>query len=261
MDKQPRPPSAGGRRTPRNSARERSAAFRAAERARQRRRRFLLWATSAIAVVAAVGISVGVAASAHGAKGQAPTGTAASDAAAATLTGPPGPEGIPLEQGTVLAPSTASAGGQTVDGIRCDSSEQVAYHIHSHLTVYVNGVLRPVPAGIGIVKPVAQQSANGPFDSASQCYYWLHVHAQDGVIHVEAPSQTTYTLGQFFAIWGQPLTAAQVGPARGAVTVFVNGVRYSGGPSGIPLTSHKDIQLDVGKVVTPEKVDWSHSQL
>ena len=48
--------------------------------------------------------------------------------------------------------------------------------------------------------PVAQQTANGVFDNAMRCYYWLQVHAQDGVIHVESPTTATYTLGQSFAI-------------------------------------------------------------
>lgn len=213
-------------------------------------------------VVAAVvaGIAVGVANSGHS-TASGPT-SSSSDSATATLTGPPGPEGIPLEEGTLLAPQNTSATGQTVNGIRCQADEQVAYHIHAHLTVYVNGALRPVPAGIGIVQPVVEQTQNGAFYSASRCYYWLHVHAQDGVIHVEAPSQTTYTLGQFFAIWRQPLTSTQVGPANGAMTVYVNGTRYAGDPSTITLTSHEDIQLDVGTpVVAPKKVDWSGSQL
>lgn len=215
---------------------------------------------AAVVVVGAVGggIAAGVAASATKDHGST---SGVSDAAAATLTGPAGPEVIPLEQGTVLAPANTAADGQTVDGIRCESNEQVAYHIHTHLTVYVNGALRPLPAGVGIVKPVAQQTPNGVFYEASQCYYWLHVHAQDGIIHVEAPSQTTYTLGQFFAIWRQPLTTTQVGPAHGTVTAYVDGVRYSGDPAAIPLRSHEDVQLDVGKVVAPKKVDWSHSQL
>jgi hypothetical protein len=111
------------------------------------------------------------------------------------------------------------------------------------------------------VKPVAQQTQSGAFDEASQCYYWLHVHAQDGVVHIEAPDQATYTLGQFFAMWRQPLTTTQVGPAHGAITAYVDGVRYSGDLAAIPLRSHADIQLDVGTVVAPQKVDWSHAQL
>ncbi len=142
-----------------------------------------------------------------------------------------GPEGIALEEGRLLAPATTAVSGQTVDGVQCNTDEQVAYHIHTHLTVYVDGTLRPIPAGIGIVAPVAQQTANGGFDSASRCYYWLHVHAQDGIIHVESPTTANYTLGQFFAIWQQPLTPDRVGPATGKLAVFVNGVRYAGNPA------------------------------
>lgn len=212
--------------------------------------------------VAAIGVGIGVAAtSTNGHASANGPSSATSDAAAATLTGPPGPEGIPAEQGAVLAPASTAADGQTVDGIQCQSNEQVAYHIHTHLSIYVNGVLRPVPAGIGVVKPVAQQTPNGAFYGASQCYYWLHVHAQDGIIHVEAPTQTTYTLGEFFAIWRQPLTSAEVGPARGTVTAYVDGARYSGDPAAIQLRSHEDVQLDVGKDVAPRKVDWSKAQL
>ena len=178
------------------------------------------------------------------------------------LTGPPGPEGIVLEQGQLLAPASTAADGQTVDGIRCDASEQVAYHIHAHLTVYVNGASRPIPAGIGIVTPVAEQTPDGPFYSASRCYYWLHVHAQDGVIHVESPNNGNYTLGQFFAIWNQPLTADRIGPDTGTLTAFVDGVRRTGNPAGIELKSHEDIQIDVGTpVVAPQRIDWSESQL
>lgn len=100
-----------------------------------------------------------------------------------------------------------------MDGVRCNVSEQTVYHIHAHLSVYVNGVLRPIPPGVGIVLPVGQQTAGGPFYSATKRYYWLHVHAQDGVIHIESPTMRLYALGQFFAIWGQPLGVTRVGPA------------------------------------------------
>ncbi len=180
-----------------------------------------------------------------------------------TVAGAPmGPEGIPMETGAQLAPASTSATGQTVDGLQCDTSEQVAYHVHTHLSVYVNGRLRPIPAGVGIVEPQAEPTAAGAFDEASRCYYWLHVHAQDGVIHIESPTSTTYTLGQFFDLWGQPLAANQVGPATGRLTVFVDRARYVGDPRAITLGAHRDIQLDVGTPAPPAKaVDWSRSSL
>ena len=184
------------------------------------------------------------------------------DTAQAVLGGPAGPEGIALETGTLLAPAPTGSTGQTIDGIQCDPNEQAVYHVHTHLTVYVNGVLRPIPPGIGIVQPVAAQSPNGAFYSASTCYYWLHVHAQDGIIHIESPTVESYQLGSFFDIWDQPLSTTRVATAGGAVTVFVDGVRYDGDPTRILLGNREDIQIDVGSpVVPPMRVDWSKSQL
>ena len=155
--------------------------------------------------------------------------------------GPPlGPEGIPLELGSALALPSPAATGRTVSGIQCTAGEQVSYHVHTHLSVYVDGILRPLPSGVGIVSPVAVPTTHGPFYEATRCYYWLHVHAQDGIIHIESPSVRTYTLGQFFDIWRQPLSANQIGPIKGKVTIYVNGSRYAGDPAGIVLRSHED---------------------
>jgi hypothetical protein len=184
------------------------------------------------------------------------------DIATETLPGVPGPEGIPLEVGAPLASLRNAATGQPVDGIQCGAMEQTDYHIHTHLTVYVDGALRPIPAGIGIVRPVAQQTPNGAFYSATDCYYWLHVHAYDGVIHIESPTTRTYTLGQFFAIWGQPLSKNRIGPVAGTLSVFVDGRSYKPDPAGIKLGSREDIQISVGSpTVPPKRVDWSTSGL
>ncbi len=209
--------------------------------------------------VVVVGVSVAVATQLGSGAGSAAHPQAQAGGA---FTGPLGPEGVPLEEGPVLAPASTSATGRPVDGVGCDASGQIAYHVHTHLAVYVGGVLRPVPAGVGIVEPVAQQTPDGPFYEATTCTYWLHVHAQDGIIHIESPVAGTYTLGQFFAIWRQPLSATQVGPARGPVTAFVDGHRFGGNPATIDLGSHEDVQLDVGSpVVPPKQVDWARTQL
>jgi hypothetical protein len=185
-------------------------------------------------------------------------------AAAGALTDKPGtigPEGIPLETGVPLAGLANEATGKTINGIKCETAEQVVYHIHSRLAVYVDGVMRPIPLGIGIVGLQVQQDGGFPFAGATQCYYWLHTHANDGVLHVESPTSTLYPLSDVFAIWGQPLSATQVGPAKGTVTAYVNGKVFTGNPGTITLTSHETIQLDVGKVVPPVAIDWSKSQL
>ncbi|MDA8274314.1 MAG: hypothetical protein M0029_02915 [Actinomycetota bacterium] len=150
-----------------------------------------------------------------------------------------------------------SAAGQTVDGIQCLSNEQTLFHIHAHLTIFVNGSPRQVPAGIGIPGAQSQNSPQGPFVSSGSCFYWLHTHAADGVIHIESPVQRTYTLGDFFDEWGQPLGPNQVGPATGPVTAMYNGKRYEANPRDIPLNAHAQIQLEVGTpLVAPESVSF-----
>ncbi len=173
-----------------------------------------------------------------------------------------GPEGIPIEQGPSLAPASSTTPGAAVDGVKCLPSEQVAYHIHAHLQVYVDGQPRQIPGGIGIIQPVPQQTQAGPFYGATHCYYWLHTHTADGIIHIESPTQRIYTLGQFFAEWRQSLSPTSVASAHGAVTAFVNGKPWKKSPQSIPLLSHEEIQLDVGTPVVPfHAVSFGHSQL
>jgi hypothetical protein len=246
--------------SPGKSARERAAAARAEQARLDRRRRTIRWAASGGAVIVIAAIVVIIISVGGGGSTKATTTptTSPTSTAKAVL----GPENIPIEEGTVLAPATTAAKGQTVDGIQCEASEQVAYHIHVHLAVYDNGALRPIPLGIGIVEPIVQQTPTGGFAQASKCYYWLHTHVQDGIIHIESPTKTIYTLGQFFDEWNQPLSNSQVASVKGAVTAYVNGKAYSGSLRSIPLTAHSVIQFDVGSpAVAPQPVNWSLSSL
>jgi hypothetical protein len=161
--------------------------------------------------------------------------------------GPPGPEVPPIESGPNLAPAGSPSPGQAVDGIKCQSGEQVAFHIHSRLTVFVDGQPNRIPYGVGIADPQLQPGLGIPFVAGGACFSWLHTHAADGIIHIESPVQRIYTLGNFFDIWGQPLSRTQVGPAKGNVTALYNGQVWTGDPRDIPLNAHSQIQLEVGK--------------
>jgi hypothetical protein len=176
-----------------------------------------------------------------------------------------GPEGIPVPSGPKLATLLNAATGQTVDGVQCQAGEKTVTHVHSHVTVFVNGQPRVIPYGVGIPGFQAEQTAQGPFISTGSCFYWLHVHANDGIIHIESPSETeAFTLGQFFDIWGIPLSSTQVGPATGKVTVFFSSPGkqaklYTGDPRNLPLGDHYQIQLMVGTpIVAPVQINnWS----
>ena len=229
-------------------------------------------AAGAIVVVAGAGIGVGVAVSGGGNSGggSGVVGNAADYlplSTLGTLTAAPaagalGPESVPIPGAPVLAGTSAATTGQTIDGIGCQTSEQTVFHIHTHLTIFVNGKQRQVPAAIGIPGAVAEQTSAGPFVDSGTCFYWLHTHAADGIIHIESPVERTYTLGEFFDEWGQPLGPGQVGPAKGKVTAIVNGKVFKGNPRNVPLGSHENLQLDVGTpLIAPETIDWSNTGL
>jgi hypothetical protein len=176
----------------------------------------------------------------------------------------PGPETVGIPNGPKLATLVNAATGQGIDGVQCNTNEQLVLHVHTHLTIFVNGQPRVIPYGIGIPGFQAQQTPQGPFVSTGSCFYWLHAHANDGIIHIESPSTSmSFTLGQFFAEWGQPLSSTQVGPATGKVTAFftspghATGI-YTGDPANLPLGDHFQIQLVVGTpIVAPYKVtNW-----
>ena len=174
----------------------------------------------------------------------------------------PAPTAVPA----ALASADSSATGSPVGGVSCDPNGSTSTTTSTsttsatptsaptpaptptfaHLAIYVNGVARQVPPGVGVGPPRTTQSTDaGPYVSGS-CYYWLNTRTYDGVIRVQPPSQASLTLGTFFDIWGQQLSSTQVGPATGAVTVLVNGSPYSGDPRAVPLSSHAVIQLNVG---------------
>jgi hypothetical protein len=176
----------------------------------------------------------------------------------------PGPETVGVPSGPKLATLVNAASGQDVEGIQCQTSEQTVSHVHTHLTIFVDGKARVIPYGIGIPGFQATQTPQGPYVATGNCFYWLHAHANDGIIHVESPSPSeSFTLGQFFAEWGIPLSKSQVGSASGPVTVFFTSPGkqpklYEGDPTKLPLGDHYQIQLNVGTpIVAPVSVsNW-----
>ena len=144
-----------------------------------------------------------------------------------------------LVSSVVAATSHASAQGmgQPIKGISCDAQEGQRIHIHQHLAIYDHGKAVVIPQYIGI-------------PPAGRCIYWLHTHTPDGIIHVEAPMDRSFTLGDFFAVWGQRLDrkhAAATQTRKGqSMRVWLNGARYDDDPATIPLTAHADIVIQVG---------------
>jgi hypothetical protein len=233
-----------------------------AQEARRRRRRQILVAAGGLLVAGGIAAAIVFTAGGGAAVGGPPASELAPLSTLGTLQSAPAPgaagsEGVPVPSAGPLTGTATKAAGQAVDGITCDAGEQTLFHIHAHLTIFVNGTPRQVPAGIGIPGAVTTVTPAGPFISSGNCFYWLHTHAPDGIIHIESPVHRSYTLGEFFDEWGQPLGPDEVGPARGHVTAIYNGKVFLGNPRDIQLTAHAQIQLEVGApLVAPESTNW-----
>jgi hypothetical protein len=248
-----------------SSRESRRRALEEAKKAQARRGRRIRLAVIGGGVIAAAAIAVGVTLAVSGGSSSASASkplSALGTLQPAPAAGPLGPESVPIPAAPPLAGTTSAATGAAVDGIGCETSEQTLFHIHAHLTIFVNGAARQVPAAIGIPGAVAQQTKAGPFIDSGTCFYWLHTHAADGIVHIESPVQRTFTLGQFFDEWGQPLRPDVAGPAHGHVTALVNGKVFEGNPRNVPLTAHAQIQLEVGTpLVAPESISWTGTGL
>jgi hypothetical protein len=144
-------------------------------------------------------------------------------------------------------------------GLASEPTEVLAYHVHSHLDVFVNGQPQVVPAGIGIdiSNPAVQKFDldNGTVGyglaepCTAPCISPLHTHDPTGIIHTESASATPHRLGQFFTQWGVTLNANCVGGycrPKDAITVYVDGQATAGDPSSIELANGREIAIVIG---------------
>jgi len=138
-----------------------------------------------------------------------------------------------LHDGTQSDNSSSSAPYAPLNGISCDSQEQLAYHIHAHVSIYIDGKAVAIPQGIGIA-------------SDQSCIYWLHTHDTSGVIHIESPTQKNYTLGNFTELWSSRFSTLQY-PYQldkgDGWQVYVDGKPYSGDFHNVVLKAHTLVTL------------------
>jgi hypothetical protein len=136
-------------------------------------------------------------------------------------------------------------------GLPALGAEGQALHIHQHLDIYVRGRHETLPANVGI-------------DAAQQFISPLHTHDTTGVMHVESPTVESFSLGQFFAVWGVPLSATQLGALKTGggkvLKAWVNGTAIKADPTRIVLDSHQEIVLAYGTPAQmPKKVPSSYT--
>jgi hypothetical protein len=169
----------------------------------------------------------------------------------------PPPEVVLAETYTDLVTGTSSsqAGWATwagpadravVGGIGCTVTG--TYHQHSLVSIYKDGVRMGPPDNVG----------------HAACSYELHTHDLTGMVHIHTDVAKTFTLGQFFTLWGQPLatagTAGLAGPVRFYLIENEKLTPYTGDPAQLELVPHREIVIVSGAApgVVP-KYRWPSS--
>lgn len=95
---------------------------------------------------------------------------------------------------TTAQPPEAARTNREV-ALLCTTDMATRFHIHPTVKIVINGEERPVPANIGI---------------ETTCMNSLHTHDATGIIHVEAPEQRDFTLGDLFAVWGETFNPKEI---------------------------------------------------
>lgn len=175
----------------------------------------------------------------------------------------PRPSGSPVLPGLQQGPAPWSQGLPGLKerilaiGLPFGHTEQLAYHIHAHLEVFVDGNPVTVPPYIGI---------NTVTDQSKVFFAVLHTHDSSGIVHIESPDRRAYTLGQFFDVWGVRFSSTCIGgycaSGNKQIRVYVAGQPYTGDPRGIVFKQHEEIVVTYGtktKLPKPIPSDYSGS--
>lgn len=135
-------------------------------------------------------------------------------------------------------------------GLPALAEEGTVMHIHEHLDIFVHGKQVPVPADIGV-------SERERFISP------IHTHDEKAIIHVESPTKETFTLGQFFDIWGvqfkENCIADSCADATSTLRVYSNGKEVAGDPRTLVLEPRQEIVVTFGtKAEEPASIASSY---
>lgn len=183
------------------------------------------------------------------------TSTSGTGSGATTITAPTPSASDPAPFPAPIDPMKRAKAADLVS----EDAEQLHYHVHSHLDVFLDGQHLIVPAGLGIdiTNPGVHKfetdglpSYGGIAVPCNQpCISPLHTHDITGILHTESSTKKDNTLGQLFIEWNVKLSATcfatYCAPAK-TVAIYVNGARFTGDPTTIPLSNLKEIAIVVG---------------
>lgn len=138
-------------------------------------------------------------------------------------------------------------------GLACRRGGPRRYGVH--LEIFARRLVVIIPPGIGVAPPLTRRGA--AYVVGGRCSYPARTIEPTGVIQVTEGAKVT--LGDFFALWGQPLSPTRLLSFRETkewrIRAFYNGRPWRGRPSAIPLTRHAEITLEVNGFV-PVRVGY-----
>jgi hypothetical protein len=131
-----------------------------------------------------------------------------------------------------IVPLQARAGG-----LELLPEEGTKLHIHTHLSITLDGHPITVPANIGI-------------DPQRKLYSEIHTHDTSGILHVESARIKTFSLDQLLWEWGLPseahtLSSYENGHDGIRLLVYVNGKPRAAGLKHLALVNKDDITIAI----------------
>jgi hypothetical protein len=140
-------------------------------------------------------------------------------------------------------------GNDVIQGVACTSNP--GYHAHALISFYKDGQRLALPGNIG---------------RNSNCNYELQTEDHSGLVHMQSSAAKTFTLGQFFAVWGNSLSADTVAGLAGTPTFYIIDnetiTQYTGDPQTLELKAHREVLIVTGTPPTQvPRYDWNNSGL
>jgi hypothetical protein len=120
-----------------------------------------------------------------------------------------------------------------------------------HVELFAQRQVVVVPAGIGMAPPVQRR---GAYVLGARCSYPLRTREPTGLVELDSQAEPL-TLGDLFAVWGQPLSTTRLAgfraPPGQRVEAYLDGRPWRGDPRAMPLRRHAVVVLEVGGHVPP----------
>jgi hypothetical protein len=135
--------------------------------------------------------------------------------------------------------------GSPIGRFTCVFRPPQALAFRAHLSILVNNELQKIPLYLGASR-----------QPPTHCFYAVHTHDASGRIHVTPAAPETFTLGDLFEIWGQPLSNTNVAGFVGMpIEIFVTDAGTTVKVedydwASIELRPHREITIGIGTPLT-----------